>query len=339
MKKWFRKEKVPFSELEECVCLNCNHVFTGRFCPDCGQSVSEFDRPFGFVFYDFLGNFVAFDSRLVKTISSLMFRPGKLTSQFFKGKRASYAPPFRVFIFLSFILFLMLQVTTRRSLTNVLDYSFKDTELVGDSIDIAKLDSIGLDLNVVDITDSSKHVSMDFDFKTIANQENLRMSLLHVAGQLEDRLKKTEDEESRRMLIKLIDICRSPNQLVAKILKYLSWAFFILLPLFALLLKLLYVRRKKNYIRHLVFSVHLHSFMFLLFALIVAINLMFEGAWTLGLLWGLLLVPIYLVLSMKNFYQQNWRKTILKSILVSFVYNLIVFTAFGFVLYNAFSTI
>ncbi len=339
MKKWFKKEKIQFSDLEEHPCPNCNFVYKGKFCPDCGQSVSEFDRPFGFIFYDFLGNVVAFDSRLIKTILALMFRPGKLTTEFFKGKRASYAPPFRVFIFLSFILFLMLQITTSRSLTNVLDYSFKEAEVLADSVNLAKLDSVAFNIAIEDKEDSSKQVTLDFDLKKIVNQENLRASLLNVAGQLEERLKNTEDKEKRRTLLRFIDICRSPNQLVSRILKYLSWAFFILLPVFALLLKLLYVRRKKNFIRHLVYSVHLHSFMFFLFGLIVAINLIFKGDWTIILIWGLLLLPVYLVLSMKNFYQQSWGKTIVKSLLISFIYNLIVFTAFGMVVMNAFSNL
>ncbi len=339
MKKWLKRKKVPISELKEHACPNCDYVFTGHFCPNCGQSLTEFDRPFGFVFYDFLGNVVAFDSRLFKTIYSLILKPGHLTAEFFRGKRMSYAPPFRIFIFLSFLLFLMLQIATNKSLTNVLDYSFKDSAILNDSISLAELDSLGLDLQIKDELDSSKNVTFGFDIAKFSDQENMRASLLSIAGQLEERLKDTEDETKRRMLLKFIDICRSPDQLASRILKYLSWAFFLLLPVFALLLKLFYVRRKKNYIRHLVFSVHLHSFLFLLFFLIVSLNLIFSGGAANFLFWGLLFIPIYTILAMKHFYQQAWGKTVVKCFLISTIYNLIVFTAFGFVVYNAFSNL
>ncbi|MGQ8337070.1 DUF3667 domain-containing protein [Sunxiuqinia sp. A32] len=339
MRKWLKKEKVPVSELEKHACLNCEYIFKGHFCPNCGQSVNEFDRPFGFIFYDFLGNVVAFDSRLWKTFLNLICRPGFLTKEFFKGKRETYAPPFRVYIFLSFILFLFLQIATSRSLTTALDYSFNDPSKAADSELLSGTDSLAVDLKVVDQPDNSKTVSFDIDWSKVLHQENLKASLSSIASQLEERLKVTDDEDSRRTLVVLIDICRSPDQLMTRILKYLSWAFFILLPVFALLFKLFYIRRKVNYIRHLVFSVHFHSFLFLVFALIIGVNLSFSGSWTWYLLFLLMLLPVYLFIAMKSFYGQGVFKVFLKGTLISILYNLIVLMAFSYVVMNAISNL
>ena len=335
MRRWFKKQEVPFSDLKEHPCLNCNHIFKGYYCPNCGQSVKEFDRPFGFVFYDFLGNIVAFDSRLFKTITSLVAHPGKLTLAFFRGKRASYAPPFRSFIFLSFILFLLLQTTTNRSLTTILDKSYGNEMMQVDPITPEDFDSLSIKVGALTEKDRNKTLNFNIDWSFMAKQENLRASLFYMANVFEERLKNTQDENSRRTLLKIIEIIRSPDQLISRILKYLSWVFFLLLPVFALLLKFVHLRKKINYIRHLVFSVHLHSFMFLLFIFILVVNMIFEGQWTIHLLWTLFLLPVYLIIAMRNFYAQNWGKSIFKSIIVSFVYNLIVFFSFGLVVYNA----
>ncbi|MFY9151833.1 MAG: DUF3667 domain-containing protein [Prolixibacteraceae bacterium] len=103
------RNQIALHELEMIRCENCDHEFKGYFCPVCGQEVAEFNRPMGFVLYDFVGNFFAFDTRFFQTFWYLVSRPGMLTSEFFAGRRVRYSPPFRIFVFLSFILFLMLQ--------------------------------------------------------------------------------------------------------------------------------------------------------------------------------------------------------------------------------------
>jgi hypothetical protein len=120
--KFYRtRNRVPVDELETGKCLNCGYEFRGHFCPDCGQEVAEFNRPFGFVIYDFMGNFFAFDTRFFNTFKYLLFYPGFLTKEFFKGKRTSYSPPFRIFVFLSFVLFVLLSFLTNKGLEKDLE--------------------------------------------------------------------------------------------------------------------------------------------------------------------------------------------------------------------------
>jgi len=120
-----RRQK-PIEELEHVQCKNCDCEFQGYYCPNCGQEITEFNRPISFVFYDFMGNFFAFDTRFFKTFWNLLVRPGFLTIEFFKGRRVRYSPPFRVFIFLSFVLFLLLQLVSYKGLDSILDSSLND---------------------------------------------------------------------------------------------------------------------------------------------------------------------------------------------------------------------
>lgn len=117
IKARFKKKEIQPAEEESC--KNCETVFTGHFCPNCGQAVKDYDKPFGFIFYNFVGDFFSFDARFFRTLLTLILRPGFLSKEYFEGRRVRYAPPFRIFIFESFILFLLLQTYTNRGLTTV----------------------------------------------------------------------------------------------------------------------------------------------------------------------------------------------------------------------------
>ena len=104
---------------------------------------------------------------------------------------------------------------------------------------------------------------------------------------------------------------------------------FLLLPLFALLLKALYARRGWYYAEHLVFGLHTHAFAFVVFTAVAglaSIGSGWAGALSLGLT---LLIPIYFVVAQKRVYGQSWRKTLAKALLLSLVYNTVL--TFGLV--------
>lgn len=331
MAVWRRKKKVPFEELQEHECPNCGHEFKGYYCPNCGQSDTEFDRPVGFVFYDFLGNFFAFDSRFLLTFRDLLIRPGFLTNEFFRGRRARYAPPFRVYIFVSFVLFLLLQIMTNRALEHSYD------KIGGNEQGVAIADSV-LNNNLDSLSGAgikTDSVKANISLSDIFSAKNPLESMQKTADQLEQNLETTQDSSKRKQIKELSNMLRSPEQLISKVFKYLSWAFFILLPLFALLLKLFYARRKIYYIRHLIFSIHIHSFLFFVLTVIVALNLIFsKGVGELSF-WLLILVPVYIYLAFRNFYKQGYMKTFFKFILIGAVYNLVVISTVVYVFIHA----
>lgn len=345
------KKKYSHSPVENESCKNCGTVFSGYYCPECGQSEKEVNRPFSIVFYDFLGNIFAFDTRFWKTFVNLIFRPGFLTKEFFAGHRVRYAPPMRFFIFASFVLFLLLQVFTNRGLNSVLYGSGNQlNQMALDSTTVSVLDSVisgtegelrqEFDENIAD-KDSLKleNINLELDLSAFSNARNLRSALNILADQLEQKLSTETDPEKRVKLIKYINLARSPQQAVTRLLKYLSWAFFLLLPVFALLLKLFYIRRKQFYIRHLIFSIHFHSFIFLVFILITLLNGFFEHNTAGVTLFLLLIIPVYFIIALKKFYGQGIGKVILKFLGISFLYNIVLAVAVGLVFLNALSII
>lgn len=322
-------------------CQNCGFEFKGHFCPNCGQEVAEFNRPFGFIVYDFVGNFFAFDTRFFRTFKYLLIRPGFLTTEFFRGRRMSYSPPFRIFVFLSFILFLFLQILTERSLD--IDVSKMSSDEIAnvltanDSIDIKKVleeqvkhevDTLNLNLIATDGDTAQTEINLD---DVLFSGGNLRAKLNQIAAKLEANLPTAKTEKERQKMLSYIAMCRNPEIVVSNVMKYLSWAFFILLPLFALILKLFYIRRKQNYIRHLIFSIHLHSFLFFILIVVTGLRLIFEsGSSAVG---GILLLsfPVYFIIALHKFYGQSYLKSILKFVVISLVYNVVLFSVVLFV--------
>jgi len=350
-----RKEKQP--AVEE-VCKNCETHFEGHYCPNCGQAVREYDKPFSFIFYNFLGDFFSFDTRFFRSLVALVVKPGFLTKEYFDGRRVRYAPPFRIYIFVSFILFLLLQIYTNRGLTTVLDSEFESGKLKLDSTTLVAADSIvnlakaeldSTERSAVDsllaksgklnINTGKEDLDLKIDLETFRDTRDLRHALNKLAVSLEKQLETETDPVRKAELREYIRLCRSPESANAKILEYISWAFFLLLPIFALILKLVYIRRKQNYMRHLIFSIHIHSFIFLVLTLIVGLYLMFSGNLSTVSSILLLSVPVYFIIAMKRFYGQNIGKVILKFFIVSLLYNVVFILVVTLAILNAINII
>jgi hypothetical protein len=87
-------------------CLNCGEVLTGQHCSHCGQRAKVRVLSLWSLLKDVLGDALNWDSRLWRTLRPLAFSPGLLTQEFLRGRRASYTPPFRMYLILSVAFFL-----------------------------------------------------------------------------------------------------------------------------------------------------------------------------------------------------------------------------------------
>lgn len=90
---------------EEKNCLNCGSTVKERFCPKCGQE-NIINRPsFHYLFSHFAEDFVHYDSGFWKTLKTLLFKPGRIIRDYLDGKRKTYMPPVKLYIFVSFLAF------------------------------------------------------------------------------------------------------------------------------------------------------------------------------------------------------------------------------------------
>lgn len=91
-------------------CLNCGHPLelSDRYCPYCSQANSTKHLTIKDFFEEFLGEIVNLDTRLARTLYTMVWRPGRISLDFINGKRKSYANPFRLLLSVAIIYFLML---------------------------------------------------------------------------------------------------------------------------------------------------------------------------------------------------------------------------------------
>lgn len=90
-------------------CLNCGHVLdiSDKYCPNCSQANSTKKLILKDFFDEFFSSLLNYDSKLLKTLYTLLARPGTITKDYIKGKRISYTNPFRFLLSLAFIYLLM----------------------------------------------------------------------------------------------------------------------------------------------------------------------------------------------------------------------------------------
>ncbi len=117
----------------------------------------------------------------------------------------------------------------------------------------------------------------------------------------------------RRMVADPKSLQREATALGERAISNLGAAMFGLLPLFALCLKLVYLNRRLRYTEHLVFALHLHACWFILLVL-----MLFDWPVLTGL--AFMALPVYTWMAMRRVYGGRWWPLLLRSMLVSSVY-------------------
>ena len=116
---------------------------------------------------------------------------------------------------------------------------------------------------------------------------------------------------------------------VEKLIHKASKVIFILIPLFALMLKLFYLRRKQLFYNHLIFSIHLHAFLFLILLLYALIGFLPIDIPVYAIT---SLILLYLYLALKKVYRQSYLKTAVKFFLITCMYLVIAIPIFAVLL-------
>jgi len=100
-----RFRELPAGEMPEC--LNCGAHLRGQYCGNCGQRARGRLISLWELVRDAFGDLFELDSRLWRTLVPLVVRPGRLTYDYLQGRRARYMPPFRMYLVLSLLFFLV----------------------------------------------------------------------------------------------------------------------------------------------------------------------------------------------------------------------------------------
>ena len=86
-------------------CRNCGSVETARYCANCGQTTALHPPTVREFIHEFVGHYIALEGLLWRTLGALLFTPGRLTTEYFAGRRARYVAPLRLYLTFSLVLF------------------------------------------------------------------------------------------------------------------------------------------------------------------------------------------------------------------------------------------
>jgi hypothetical protein len=290
-------------------CDNCGAPLTGAYCSACGQRVLHHGLALG----EFLGDAAEVithaDSRFWRTFVPLLVRPGFLTQQYIKGRRASYLPPFRLYLVLSVVFFLMIpltntgpgdspkahvQVSTPAQIHAALQ---KEIDEATDPAEKAELQS---QLQKFDVVRSKIAPAVEGDGHSCTRLTEIVSIPAWLRQRLVDACEKIQQDQGRGLGRNLVH--------------NFGRAMFVLLPLIAALMMLLYWRQRRHYVEHLLLLLHNHAFVFLALSVLMILG-RFVLSDTLAAWFGTAVsfyTVFYLYQSMRRVYGQGWFKTLLK---------------------------
>ena len=267
---------------------------------------------------EFIGHYVAIEGKLWRTMGQLLLRPGGLTKAYMAGLRVNYMQPLRLFLTLSVILFSLLQFGGFKIDGN--DVKPASGEMVF-TADVKQTDStaappllaagttqytVSLGYFSVSLLREGKSTELGVNF-SVPNSE--QPSMLHSAILLV--MPKYDDKFKR--------FAKLPAETKAELLTHgffarMPYVIFLMVPVLALFLKLLYLPSRRPYGEYLLFSLHVNAFAFFVMALMHAM----PWLWGVGVL-GLVLL-LYLGRAMQNVYGGTVLATLARWLLLVVAY-------------------
>jgi len=336
-------------------CENCGAPLSGPYCAQCGQPAIDYRRSFGHVLVDVLNEFLNWDSKFFATIALLIVKPWRLTNEFVAGHRVRYVHPLRLYLLASILFFFAVNYGARGIRFD--PTKFPDEKRAEVAAAIAdKRGEIEAEMNKENLTPEQRQkVQKALDYLTKPTSSATTTptpeqtpsataapgasptaeSGQQTYGPVGDRpfvvfddAKSTTPFErwiEARAKEKMGEHGTKMGLFISTLFSNLPYMMLCCIPLFAFVLKLLYIRRRLFYIDHLIYALHIHTFFYAGVMLIVlatiGLNRFAPGAiagWLIALLWIAFVTQIFL--SIRYVYRQGWFFSLFKFLFGGFVY-------------------
>ncbi|MGK0174988.1 MAG: hypothetical protein ACI9AT_001371, partial [Ulvibacter sp.] len=306
-------------------------------------------------FGEFIGSVFTYDSRLRYTIKDLLFKPGRITYNYVKGQRLKYANPFRFFLSVSIIYFLIQSLISTISGKRQFIVNESDDRIETDSIlnsnkiimapngdptlenltiisDTLIIDKDTIPLNLNKDPREFEYISEE-DLDTLSwTKRTMRRIILYrnfyEAHEIKDTnvaldsLKHRDNRLNRWVYEKneaAERVIANPFGFLDYMMNKVPFFLFFFTPVFAFFFWLIYSKKNFTYIEHMVFIFHIFSFIFLALLILIIPDSFFEGTTLFAILFGLI-GPFYFYKALRNFYKQGRLITILKFVFLSIVF-------------------
>ncbi|NUQ26081.1 MAG: DUF3667 domain-containing protein [Saprospiraceae bacterium] len=339
-------------------CHNCHYPLApyGDFCPHCSQKYTKGKVTVWELIQDFLDSFFNFDSKLFLALRDL-FYPGRLTTVYFEGKHKRYVSPIRLFLFMAVLHFAVIGLLVQGKVEDALSSEIEEYSENAHAADL--LDSLQVSRKKVEqMFPGQKDIPIAIDslLKQVKTSNDSMPVFLFLPSMVDSSSARVESRIASKDVFSLTEeevldkykftgfwprtqvkqnlrAYKHLDTLATYVLSKLIWMVLLMMPALSLILKLLYIRRKRYFVEHLVFSFHFHAFAFLLMSayyIFWANVAMAETTTTLDII-IFAVVPVYLMvyllLAMRRVYQQGWIKTFIKMYILNVAY-LIIFVTF-----------
>lgn len=342
-----------FVERKENNCLNCGAVVYGRYCHVCGQENVEPKETFWHLVTHFVYDITHFDGKFFSTVKYLLFKPGFLSHEYIIGRRMRYLNPIKMYVFVSAFFFLFFFSIVKPSVENKKETEQLNYQDVRAEIE-ERIKQLKSDINDKDNPESARKIMenqlqlFQEDLRSLAKDTtNLSDLNYNKEKEINSAFKKYKDLATYDSAQKSLPLQERDNWLKRMVvrkaiqlqLKYkedntelfkalferfrhsFPQLFFVSLPVFALLLKLLYIRKKNfYYVDHVIYSVHLYCAMFILLFIVLSISQIEHFRYLQWLHYFTVPLILYIIWyqykSLRNFYDQRRSKTILKYLLL-----------------------
>jgi hypothetical protein len=295
------------------LCANCGAPLTGRYCSECGQR--HHDLPI-YHFWHFVReateDLTHADSRLWRTLIALLFRPGFLTREFLAGRRARYLPPVRLYLVVSVIFFIIAGLQSRISNPQVIFVTKNGKSFQYHVVPAPTAAS----LRAVAHTPAGGASGPVTGLAALAQTPAGRQRLCEQSGTYIEQhggwLARWGPRVARSCLATVAE--GGLERLNQAVEHNLERAMFLLLPLLALAMKPLYLEPPRHYVEHLLFFVHNHAFLFVVFGVATLLEMITSSGVVLDPIDTAITfyIPIYFYRAMRRVYGQSAALTLSK---------------------------
>lgn len=297
------------------VCSNCGSMLVTNYCANCGQEDKDYHMSFWRLALDFLGDNFNFDSRLLRSLKPLFLKPGQLTLEYMDGWRARHIPPLRLYLFISIVFFALFAA-------NINNGMVIDAEPNGQNPEGVSKQEIKE--NVLQKLKENNILAVEPPVKNKDRDVPIAEATENASPQSEgDAIESFFEEKLTPYINDAGEFNR--REFIEDMLNKLPIIMFLVLPVYAFFLKVLYLFRKRYYMEHLIFAFHVHAFTFLVFiGLEIWAN--WIGPWLgIGINgWIVAAITFWIMLypwfAMRRNYAQGWWLTTLKYFTLGILY-------------------
>ncbi len=304
-------------------CENCGALLDGPYCSQCGQRAKDRIVPVWDVANEALEALFQLDLRVFRTLPTFLFPPGRLTTEYLNGRRQRYVRPFRLYLFATFLLFAVIALTTTGNFGFVLDPQ-----------GMARLNPPNTAVTASRSPDTTATPpERGSIFGDPERREQLANDIESDSGAVNVNISFYDDPDANEHLervlrTKIAQAVRNPLDFVNRTTDRGPYLMFLMLPIFALLLKVLYIRHGRLYAEHLIFSLHVHALAFFAFTVGLLLDETNVGWLTTAATWIEASPLLYLILAMRHVYEQGVVKSTLKAFLLLLTYTVLLSIGF-----------